>query len=254
MRTTAVRLSVACAAGLVVLACGEVPTLDNGIAYITPVQLPAPAVAAGDVLRDSTGAIVPIRVLAYDNADQPVSGATATFVVSPIDTGVHIDAAGVVRVSDSLRTVQIVGRVGSRLQTIAASLDIVAQPDSMAATGVLDSLKLATASSGLQVSVTGLRRGARVPSKGIIVHYRITSVTPARAVDPAFFFFSDGLRTDLTQAVDTTDASGITSRTILASDVNGLTSIQVTATAKSLKGVVLPGSPVTFNIPVKKGT
>ena len=36
---------------VVALACGEVPTLPGGIAYISPVILPAPAVALGDTLR-----------------------------------------------------------------------------------------------------------------------------------------------------------------------------------------------------------
>ncbi|MEO7456711.1 MAG: hypothetical protein ABIY52_10650 [Gemmatimonadaceae bacterium] len=254
MTSFASRLTAACAAGIVVLACGEVPTFDGGIAYITPIQLPAPAVAAGDVLRDSTGAVVPLSVLAYDGENQLVAGTAATYVVNPVDTGVHIDAAGVVRVSDSVRTVQIVGRVGARLQTIAATLDIVAQPDNMVASGTIDSLRLATASSALQVTVTGLRKGTRVASKGIIVRYRITGTTPSRTVDPSFFFFPDGLRGDLTRATDTTDASGFASRTIIASDVAGLTSIEVEATAKSLLGVPLTGSPVTFSIPVKKGS
>jgi hypothetical protein len=254
MSTSASRLLAATAAGILALSCGEVPTLDGGIAYITPIRLPAPAIAAGDTLRDSTGAVVPLQVLAYNSSDQVVSGTTATFVVAPADTGVHIAASGVVSVSDSLRTVQIVGRVGERLQTVAASLEVVVQPDTMAASGTVDSLRLATASSALQVAITGLRKGARVASKGIIVRYRITGTTPARTVDPTYFFFSDGLAGDLTRAVDTTDASGLTSRAIIASDVTGLTSIQVEASANSLRGTPLRGSPVKFSIPVKKGT
>ncbi len=160
MTSRSSRWLVACAAGIAVLACGEVPTLDDGIAYITTIKLPAPAVAAGDVLRDSTGAVAPLQVLAFGSDDQLVAGTTATYVVSPVDTGVHIDAAGVVRVSDSLRTVNIVGRVGDRLQTIATSLQIVAQPDSMAATGTVDSLKLATPSSQLR-SLNAIRTAAR---------------------------------------------------------------------------------------------
>src|SRR3954463_10199500 len=117
MRSSASRVLAAFAAGVVALACGDVPSLQSGIAYITPIQLPSPAVAAGDVLRDSTGAIVPLSVLAYGIDNQVVPGAAATYVVNPIDTGVHIDAAGVLRVSDSVRTIQLVGRVGERLQT-----------------------------------------------------------------------------------------------------------------------------------------
>ena len=52
------------------LACGEVPTLDQGIAYISTIILPAPAVAVGDQLRDSLGNVAPLRIEAFDRNDE----------------------------------------------------------------------------------------------------------------------------------------------------------------------------------------
>jgi len=59
---------LAAALGVVALACGDVPTLEGGIAFISPVILPSPAVAFGDTLRNEAGEVAPLRVFAIDNA------------------------------------------------------------------------------------------------------------------------------------------------------------------------------------------
>ncbi|MES2179495.1 MAG: hypothetical protein V4550_16670 [Gemmatimonadota bacterium] len=245
-------LSAALAALFVVVACEAVPTFADGVAYISPIKLPAKAVAAGDKLRDSTGAIAPLTVEAYDAQGVLVPGVTATYIVSTLPAGVTVDANGVVTALDSIRTVQIVARIGDRLQTTAATLDVVAQPDSMARSGTLDSLAVAAVSSALQVTITGNRRGTRVPVKGIVVRYRITGVFPSRSIDPTQFFFLEGLSKDLTRSADTTDASGSASRTI-ETLATGIDSIVVQADANSLLGQPLNGSPMRFALRVKKG-
>lgn len=252
MRMLGSRLMAAAAALVAAIACGEVPTSADGIAFITPVVLPSLAVTAGDTLRDSLGRVAPLRVYAI-GANNDTITATPSFLVTSLPAGVTISPTGIVVALDSPRTVQIIGRIGDRLQTTAAVLEVVAQPDSAARTGTVDSLALATASSPLQVTVTGLRRGTRVPVRGIIVRYQITNVYPSRAVDPKEFFFSAGLRGDLTRAVDTTDASGVASRSVTSSVATGVDSVVVQATVTSLRNTRLGGSPVRFVLPVKKG-
>lgn len=239
----------------VAIACGDVPTFADGIAYISPVLLPSLAVAAGDVLRDSLGTPAPLSVQAFDANDKPIAGVTPTYVVSTVPAGVTIDANGNVTALDSVRTVQIVARVGSRIQTPAATLEVVAQPDTIySSTLTIDSLLAVTPSTPLQVTLSGNRKGTRTPSKSILVHFQITKTFPSTGtVDTKNVFFADGGGSDLSRSVDTTDASGIASRSVTAITVTGLDSIQVQATAKSLAGVVLTGSPVTFILPVKKG-
>jgi len=246
------RMLAACAAVVVVIACGDVPTSPDGIAYITPIVLPSEAVAAGDTLRDSLGRVAPLRVYAIGDNGDTIS-ATPTYLVTNLPPGVTISASGIVVAFDSLRTVNIVARVGERLQTTPASLYVVAQPDSAAKTGTVDSLALAQPSSPLQVTITGRHRGTRVPVRSIIVRYQITNVFPLRAVDPKEFFFANGVRGDLTSAVDTTDQSGIASRSVTSSVALGVHSVVVLATATSLRGARLGGSPVRFVLPVKKG-
>jgi hypothetical protein len=231
--------------------CGSIPSLADGVAYISPIQLPALAIAAGDTLRDSLGRVTPLRVFAFGPNDDTLPDITARYVVAvaTVPPSVSVDDNGIVTAFDSLRTVQIVGRVGDHLQTAPSNLEVVAQPDLMAATGNLDSLAVNTPSSALQITVTGDRKGTRVPVNGILVHYRIRFPV----VPDSILSFTEGVRSDLSRTTDTTSA-GTTTRTIVSSNTQGFpATIIVEATATNLKGVPLAGSPVTFAIPVKKG-
>jgi len=249
MRPLAPRFLVAIAACVVAFACGTVPTFADGIAFISRVETPSLAVVANDTLRDSLGRVAPLRIHAFNENEEEVPAVDLSFVV--VTPGVTIDANGIVTAQDSVRRVQIVGRVGERLQTVATNLEVVAQPDMMVATGTIAPLAVATPSSPLQVSVTGNRKGTRVPVSGIIVRYQIVATKPSVRINDTVFAFTEGQRGDLTKSADTTDG-GTTSRSFVAADLTGVDTVIVEATAKNLKGV--PLSPVRFLIPVKKGT
>src|SRR5882672_2560345 len=134
MKSFAPRHLAAIAACIVAFSCGSIPTLADGIAYISPIQLPALAVAAGDTLRDSLGRVTPLRVNAFTANDDTIPGVLARFIVATVPAGVKVDTNGIVTAFDSLVTVQIVGRIGDHLQTAPSNLAVVAQPDLMAAT------------------------------------------------------------------------------------------------------------------------
>jgi hypothetical protein len=149
--------------------------------------------------------------------------------------------------------VQIVGRIGDRLQTEPANLDVVAQPDQMVSTGVVDSLAPLTPSSPLQVTITGDRRGTRVPVNGIVVRYAVVATVPQGPIADSLFAFTEGLRGAVTTAVDTTRDGGVTSRTLVTTDLaGGIQTIVVEANARDLRGKSFP--PVRFTIPLKKGS
>jgi hypothetical protein len=247
-------------AGLIVaaLSCGEVPTLPDGIAYITSVLLPSPAVAIGDTLRDSTGKATPIRIYSIGNNGDTIAGVTPTFVVTTVPgKSVHITDAGYV-IGDSLRTAQIVGQVGSRLQTPPVPLDVVLQPDSIAAvtTGhvVLTAVgsEVLVVSNPLQAIVTS--GVAKTPVKSIIVRYRVSRWFPAAFTfpDTTLVLLDDANRFqgDGRSSTDTTDASGNASRKVRTLPL-GFDSLEITASANNLKGVPLPGSPVHFIVTTK---
>ena len=249
------------------LACGEVPTLPEGVAYISSVVLPAPAVALNDTLRDSTGKVAPLRLYGIDKAGDTVRTITPRFVVTTVPgKTVTLTATNLV-IGDSLRTVQIVGQVGSRLQTPAASLDVVRQPDSLGSTGSATSRFPAPAAGEvtsvvtLGVNVTsppatsGTTTIPRAGVKSIIVRYAVTRIFPASATipDTTLVLVDESGRFTLPTgrtAVDTTDPSGNASRRIRAIPL-GFDSVEVSASANNLRGVPLKGSPIRFVVTTK---
>lgn len=236
------------------VSCGDVPTLPGGIAYITPVIMPGPAVAVGDTLRDSTGAAVPIRLYAFTSAGDTVREAIPRFLVAsgPLK-GARITETGYV-IGDSIRSVQIVGQVGERLQTPPAPLEVVPQPDSLQPPTTSRTITFPVGEAGVSQPIdvkvlapAATPGGARRPVRAIIVRFRITRFVPATASfpDSTLVLIDEGNRFLEPQgrtAVDTTDASGTASRRVRAL-LSTFDSVEVTATATDLRGLPLRGSP-----------
>jgi hypothetical protein len=239
-------------AAAIVLSCGEVPTLDEGIAYISPIILPAPAVAIGDTLRDSLGVVTALRIEAFGRNDEPLPDPQATFLTSVLPSPITIREGGVVIASDTVstvQTVQIVGRVGSKLQTTTAGLLVVPQPDSLGYDSDAAKTDSLPTTDTLRVIVTGLNgAGTRLAVPGIIVHYRITNIYPTGQGSVTAVLTVDGRtvsRPDSLAAVDTTDASGVASRALIAAGEQ-LDSVEVVVRARSLKNVPLKGDSLRF--------
>lgn len=237
----------------VATSCGDVPTLENGIAYISPIVLPAPAVAVGDSLRDSLGVAAPLRVIAYDRNDAELSGVVASFLPASLPIPVMVADDGTVTASDTVSTtqsVQVLARIGDRLQTPPATLLVVPQPDSIARTSPeITTTAALPALDTLRVVVTGLNvRHERVNVQGILVRYRITGVFGPSATTATTILTADGgivVRPDSLFAVDTTDASGAAARTLVVAG-SGVDSVVVFARARALNGARLTGDSVHF--------
>lgn len=250
-------LALAVATALAV-ACGDVPTLENGIAYYTPVQLPLPTVALGDTLRDSLGVARPLRIQAFTRDSQEVTGVSAFFLPTTLPSLVKIDSVtGFVVANDTATgTVQIVGRIGERLQTSVTSLFVVPEPTTIAraidAAG--DSLALPVLKD-LPVTVTGTYKGASATINGIIVRYRIDSLVPSTLPPGSAIVVNDNdlpLRPDSTSAVDTTSAAGTAMRKLLVLKGSGVQRVYVSASARRLHDAQpLAGSPVRFVVDIK---
>jgi hypothetical protein len=243
----------------VAASCGEVPTLAGGIAYISPIQLPSPAVAVNDTLRDTLGIAAPLRVIAYDRSGNEIPGVAVTFISTSLKPTVAIDARGFVTAPDTVRAVQIVARIGDRLQTTPATLQIGPQPTSMSrATGATaaDTAYPLPALRKLDVVITGLWHGKTLPAPGIIVRYRIDSLYTSSPVPDGIATLTNRagltLRPDSTMAVDTTDASGLATSTLVVLSSGGLDSVVVRIRARKLNADSLPGSPVRIVLKVKK--
>jgi hypothetical protein len=256
MSRISLRQGIAIAAFAIALACGTVPTFSDNIASVSAIVLPSLVVVAGDVLRDSTGARAPLKVEAYDIGGNVITGITPVYVVTPLDAGIQIDANGYLTASDSIRVVHIVARIGDRIQTTQAQLNVVPLPDKVEGNGTTDPLVGSPAKGPLQVTVSGTRKGTRAPTQGVVVTYQVMKVNGSTTIDPVKVFLVDDqnvlLRTTPTVAVDTTDASGIAKRYVVVSDTAGINTIEVRATPRALKGEALSGNPITFTLSLKK--
>ena len=251
-------VGAALVAGSVALGCGDVPTLQDGVAYISAVELPLPAVAAGDTLRDSLGRVAPLRVRAFGRDSQEITGLEVSFLPTVLPAGVTIDANGILVARDTVGSVQIVGRVGDRLQTTIATLQIVPEPTAIARPGGAAAGDTAVALPALRpfpVMVTGVYRGASTTVNGIIVRYRIDSLRP-RTLPAGSAILTNAagaaLRPDSTIAVDTTKSAGTAIRSVLIRAGSGVQTVFVSASARRLRdGTPLAGSPVRVEVSVK---
>lgn len=253
-------MTASAVAGLAVgVACGEVPTLDNGIAYYTTVELPLPTVAAGDTLRDSLGNAAPLRVRAFGRDSQEITGLTVTFLPTAVPSNVTIAANGVLVADDTVRSVQLVGRIGDRLQTSIVTLQIVPEPATIARTDNVaadDSVYSAPVLRALPATVSAFYRGAGTPVNGIIVRYRIDSLKPSTsAPGSAVLTNASGgglVRPDSTIAVDTTKTAGNATRSVLVRAGSGVEKVFISASARRLRDATpLAGSPVHFVLNLK---
>lgn len=230
-------------AGAVALAaaCGDVPTLQDGVAYLLPLELPAPAVAIGDTLRDASGRATPLRVRAIGRDGSEVTGLSVTFLPTMLPSPVAIDANGFVVAGDTVGAVQIVARVGDRLQITPVALSVVPQPNAAAA---VSSQRVTVAAlpalDTLRVGVTGPYRQGNVGVPGVIVRYRITAFARSASDARAVLATEAGAvsRADSTVAEDTTDATGLASRVLVVSGT-GVDSVAVRATSSNFRGVAL---------------
>ncbi|HET9010699.1 MAG TPA: hypothetical protein VFN38_02745 [Gemmatimonadaceae bacterium] len=252
-------LAAVVVAGAVALSCGDVPTLENGIAYVTPIQLPLPTVAAGDTLRDSLGFAAPLRVRAFTRDSQEITGLAVTFLATtrPLDD-VQILENGLLVARDTLRSVTLVARIGDRIQTPVATLTIVPEPLEIsrpAGDEVGDTAMALPALKALRATVSGIYRGQSTPVNGIIVRYRIDSLRPSTAPPgSAILTNASGtpLRPDSTIAVDTTKSAGLATRNVLVVAGSGVSRVFISASARRLRGgAPLAGSPVRFVLDVK---
>lgn len=246
----------------IVAACVELGGPKEGVVSISNLTLPYPSVVIGDLMRDSLGNPSPVSITAFD-ANGGVSDVTPVYLA--LDTTVKVDADGTVHgvTRDSLGG-RIVGGAGG-LQTPPARVIVTIAPTTVekgaAATFIQfvntdpDSTKQTNWAAALEVTVNG---ASAAPAQGYVVTYSVVeSPDPQVAGTPTAYVGDEAART---MWRDTTDTKGIASRRVVLRQAaiadairNGSRpdSIIVRATVKYL-GADVPGSPVTFVVPVSK--
>jgi hypothetical protein len=228
-------LMTLCAAVATVTAvsCGDIPSLPDNIAFVTPIQLPMLAVEADSFLHDSTGAVAPLRVQAFDRAGNEVLGVPITYLVLTLPPKLTIGSDGTVKAADTVMSVQIVAQVGGFLQTPAATLYIAPHPTAFARGGSDTAFTLPNIKP-LPVTVTGTWHNTTLPVPGVRVHYAISAVYPASAAGSVVLASPD----------TTTDPSGNVTRNLAVG--TGVDSVIVLATALDFNAKPIPGSPLRF--------
>jgi hypothetical protein len=243
----AVALAVASAAG-----CREVgtdPKTPLSIAFDT---LAAPAVALGDVLRDTTGAPAALRAQAYNSKDQVIPDAPIQFIA--LDRGIEVSADGLLT-GDSVRSAaRVLAAVGG-LQSTIQVVSVTYPPDTMSRVRTEpDSLRYSVAnaanvSDSLAVRVTHLPDTAVV---GWVVRYSITQPAVS-ATDTTIYLVADQAGSRRARA-DTTDASGIATLFVRLSP-RGREAVRAAGDSVVVQAFAtykqpLAGSPMTFVVRV----
>lgn len=187
-RRAAALLVGAIAAGAVWLASCTDLGPAGGVYSISPLLLPSPGMVVGDTMRDSTGAVAPLRVVGFTANGDTVPGTTATFVT--FDTLAHL-VGGNVLVADHLGGARVLGAIGS-VQTLPETVKVTLAPDTIVATDSTHHLKTYSFITG-DTLVTSAELSTRVqhlvaggsPSDvdAVIVRYSIVSApTPKGAI------------------------------------------------------------------------
>ncbi|HTR77066.1 MAG TPA: hypothetical protein VMH39_03115 [Gemmatimonadaceae bacterium] len=257
-------LAALCLVSGVALGCGLVVGPEKGIASISTLVVAAPSVVLGDVLRDSLGAPAPLLVNAYDAAGALLTSAVTTYFVLDSIPTVRVDSLGLLHglAIDSLGA-HVLGQVGG-LQTPTQTIFVSVHPDTVAVTGspgtlqfdltVPDTLQASNWSDTLALSV---KSKAGLGAQGFVVEYSVLqSPAPATAGRATVYIGNDQ---GLHDARDTTDLHGAAHRRVVL-DQFALGDAALLAGTKTdtvlvrasvrYGGVDVPGSPVTYAIPV----
>lgn len=234
--------------------CFELSVDPDSLAAIEFSAPTNPSVVANDTLRDTLGAVEPLRARAFGGDGDEITDAQATFVAT--DTFATI-------VNDNL----LVGRPGVRgtakvyaivggLQSLVRNIEVIPRPDSIAPEGastdtvsyVLPTTGTATDSSA---KVSFVVRAGTATVNAVRVRFEIEHRGVVLAPGDTGTYALVG-PLGRVSAVDTTDGSGIVSRTLRVRTVAGTVirdTIVVRANA-TIGGAPLKGAPALITIVV----
>lgn len=244
------------------LSCLDISSPVTGIGSISPVLSPSPSVVVGDTARDSTGAAVPLRVVAFAPNGDTVRDANVELFVLDTTGGLVVTPAGLAYGNKISPAAKVVARVtpahgSGALQTDTFPLPVVPVPQQLTATTTTDTLKF-------NVKSTDTLTGNNSAPLSVLLHGPDTTVVRSYVIQYAFDSASvpagrDGQPLVLLvddaghpSMIDTTDLSGNASRrlrlrivALTAEVLSGTDSVIVYASA-TYRGQPVEGSPLRF--------
>ena len=243
-------------------ACAEVGT-DPDVAVAIEIDPPTlPAIAEGDSLRDTLGAVQPLVARALNSRNEVIAGAPIRFFALGNDTAVIAIDSATGRVA-GLRagSADVVAQVGG-LQSVRLPVRVTPAPDTLyAVSPLVDTVLFNLADDTARVLVVIVARRATVDARDTIRpvplwRVRYTIVDPpelATNTDTTRAYIADA--SNRLSRVDTTDASEGARRRLrfplaVVSDTTRRTFVtEVVALGPS--GRPLPGSPLLFTTVIR---
>ena len=209
-------LGVAVIAGAI--ACSEVGTAPGGVVSLEFPAVVSPSIVYGDTLRDTLGAVIPLRAIAFDASGRPIENAPIVYLSLDSISRVRFVAGPDILVSDTVntgdtlrtRTARVQARVGS-LQ-LQRTFTVVPRPDLLELTSdARPRVILRAADTSLTITarlrhVASARDTQPVPS--FLVRFAIEHRPPGA---DSVVVFTEGRRGG---GFDTTGADGVASRSL----------------------------------------
>ena len=258
---------VAGVASLAALACTDVNTDPNAVVAIRFDGSAYPSIVAQDSLRDSLGALQPLRVTPLNYRGNAVAGATVVF--SSPDTLVEMRPGGIVyaRTTKTDATgVRVFATVGS-LQSTPDTLFLVARADSIAADSTTmtrpPGAKLVPDSITFRVRASGVAGAAATPVPYWLVsfqlrfHDRLLAPTDTTAIYTISATGPSATERAIRSFIDTTNSAGTVTRGLIincgALAATGPDSVIVIATIRDRRPDTKPKSAQTV-VRLERGT
>jgi hypothetical protein len=256
------RLLGAIVATAAVYACSEVgtdPEVPVAIEILPPIL---PAIAEGDTLRDTLGAVQPVVVRVLNSQNQPIPDAPVRFFSIRNDPGI-IRVDSVTGTVEGLRVgeADVIARVNG-LQSIRLTMRVTPAPDTVVPVSPLvDSVLYGIADDtarALEVTVSKRTTVSGRDTTLLVPFWRVryTIVDPpdlATNTDTTRVYIANA--SNRLSRVDTTDASGDASRRLrfplsVVSDLTRRTFV-TEVVVLAADGSQLPGSPLLFTTVIR---
>ena len=259
-RTVGLLVAVAVVAGV---ACIDM-SAPKGPASISTLMLPSPSVVVGDTMRDSTGAVAPLRVIAYDANDAPIVEPPTLFLVIDTSGAGHIANSNKL-VGDKIGSISVLGQIAG-IQTTTVGVPVTIAPITFVIpTAIPDTLVVpfagkdtTSASIGsVPINVTLKGRGDTA-SVGFVVKYDLVNA-PASVGGSTTGAVYIGNDAGQPSPRDTTDGSGASRKLFVKSWLladaelvaGRRTDSAVVLVSTAYKGKQVNGSPIRVVIRLK---
>lgn len=233
----------------ILAACTELPSGASDLLSFEFRPLPSPSVVVGDTLRDSTGVVTPIKLIAFNYNGDTVAAPAVTF--RAVDRGIRVDSVSGIVVGDSVRSgARIVAVLKGFEGTIAIA--VTYRPDSAIAVNARDSVSYSlTDTTGNVSAAMGLRLIHRVgQADSAVASYPVGFRIVSTSTGLAKLVNDNG---STSSSSDTTDASGNATRKVRI-DPTKLTSLVDSVVVEAIaryRGANVKGSPVRLVLKLK---